>query len=296
MSLDGRFLTGIAVAIVVSLAVAWTIHKRPAAGATPPPRFTGPLAARTPETEAVFAAVAGAGLDATRVRAFHDPSTKVLEFDVDAKRAVEWRDRLEPGLVSHGWYPVVVRDEHGLLEDNATRDAAGARKPADVVAAAARIDVERWLGDRQADEETYGALELGEWGREAPAKGFTIPFDVLTKKPAPDVRIAFVPTPRGWEVPAWFRLGGWNECPPAEVHVAVLHRWFDRYGARLVCLAGDTIEMRVERSPTDRAGAEALAREQFVYTGGDLVFQGTGTLRALAGTLIRAETWFFWWD
>ena len=105
-----------------------------------------------------------------------------------------------------------------------------------------------------------------------------------------------MPTPRPWEVLAYLHYGGWNECPGPAAQVAVQRGWYERYGAELVCVSGDTVELRVARPPTTRDAALALAREQFLYSGGDLVFQGYETLRGLAGSLVGAETWYFWWD
>ena len=87
-----------------------------------------------------------------------------------------------------------------------------------------------------------------------------------------------------------------NECPAPEEHVAVHRYWFETYGAEIVLLSDDIVEMRVARPPTTRQAAEALAYEQFVYSGGDLVFQGTQTLLALASTLLAGRYWYFWWD
>ncbi|WP_197277545.1 DUF4253 domain-containing protein [Bacillus sp. FJAT-27245] len=38
-----------------------------------------------------------------------------------------------------------------------------------------------------------------------------------------------------------------------------------------------------------------LAWEQFGFCS-DIVWQGVGTVNALAGTLINSSTWYFWWD
>ena len=79
------------------------------------------------------------------------------------------------------------------------------------------------------------------------------------------------------------------------MHVAVHRKWREEYGAQIVGISGDTINMRVSRRPATREEALALAREQFLYCS-DLVLQGTETLEVLAASLMESDWWYFWWD
>lgn len=72
-------------------------------------------------------------------------------------------------------------------------------------------------------------------------------------------------------------------------------RWNDLYGAEVIGMLPDLIEMYVPRPPIDRAQALQLSWEQFVYCR-DIVYQGTQTLAALAALLLQGPAWFFWWD
>lgn len=81
---------------------------------------------------------------------------------------------------------------------------------------------------------------------------------------------------------------------PAD-HVAVLKRWHDLYGAELVGLGLDTIELRVPRPPAGQAAALTAAEEQYWYCP-DVVDQGVQTLDALAVIQVPSRRWFFWWD
>ena len=74
-----------------------------------------------------------------------------------------------------------------------------------------------------------------------------------------------------------------------------MRSWFERYGAELVGIDGDTLNLRVQRRPTGRDEALALAREQYHYCP-DLVDQGVGTISALASELMASDWWFLWWD
>jgi hypothetical protein len=89
--------------------------------------------------------------------------------------------------------------------------------------------------------------------------------------------------------------GGWNACPAPEYHVAALPSWHERYGAELVAIGGDVIELRVSRRPAGRIEALTLAREMYLYDE-DIVSQGTETFAMLAATLMASDWWFFRWD
>lgn len=120
-------------------------------------------------------------------------------------------------------------------------------------------------------------------------------YDILTRKPLDRVFIALVPTSDGTEVPAYFRWGNWNGCPAPQFHVAALRSWRDRYGAELVSLGADVMDIRVARRPETPDAAMALAREHYEYCN-DIVDQGTGTISELAAMLMDTDWWYFWWD
>lgn len=222
------------------------------------------------------------------------PDKTIWRFDVDASEAIATWERVRALTNDLGYYPVVCRDEHGTL---AELPELNLDRPADTIRAAEGVRPDEWFAARaESDEEYYGAVTEGEWEDTEPQSGWTVPFDVLTGKPLDGVFIALVPTTRPWEVLAHLRYGDWNECPPTVAHVAIHRDWHARFGAEVVCVSGAVVEMRVSRPPTDRAAAHALAREQFLYTGGDLVYQGYADLRPLASALIGARYWYFWWD
>jgi hypothetical protein len=113
--------------------------------------------------------------------------------------------------------------------------------------------------------------------------------------------LAELPTPRGWEAPAFFDFGGWNSCPPPAQHVGRLHQWHDRFGAEVVAILRDQIELRINRPPVDRDTCLRLAYEQYEYCP-DLLDQGAGhglydaSLAELGRLLWGRRQWVFWWD
>jgi hypothetical protein len=109
------------------------------------------------------------------------------------------------------------------------------------------------------------------------------------------VHIALIPTDDPTAIPAYRRWGNWNERPPPAYHVAALRAWRDRYGAELVGLAADTMNLRVSRKPATREEALQLAREQYFYCN-DIIDQGMRSYRNLAAGLMASDWRFFWWD
>lgn len=100
----------------------------------------------------------------------------------------------------------------------------------------------------------------------------------------------------GWEIP---ELIGWegalNYAVFGAEHAAVLKTWHDRYGAELMALTFDTIELRVPNPPTDPREVASVALEQVAYCP-DAVFQGAESITALAEQQVYSDTWSFWWD
>lgn len=137
---------------------------------------------------------------------------------------------------------------------------------------------------------------LGEWpAATSGSPGLSAAYDILTRQPLPKVYIVLVPTDDPSTVPAYLRWGDWNECPAPEYHVAALRHWRDHYGAELIGVGKDVLNIRVARKPVTRSEAIELARVQYAYCN-DIVDQGTESLSALAAELMAHDWWFFWWD
>jgi hypothetical protein len=141
--------------------------------------------------------------------------------------------------------------------------------------------------------------KLGEWPKDEDSAGDASPgLSVVADYKGnflPKTYIALLPTNDWTTIPAYLHFGGWNACPTAEYHVAAMRRWRDQYGAELVGLASDTLNLTVQHRPKTREEALALAREQYAYCN-DIIDQGTQTYSVLAAALIASDWWFFWWD
>lgn len=138
-------------------------------------------------------------------------------------------------------------------------------------------------------------VALGEWPAERPEPvGFSAALDPRSQTPMPRVYIVLIPTDDPTTVPAHLHWGNFNGCLPAPYHVAALRNWRDRYGAELVALGSDTLELRVARKPATREEALELARIHSAYC--SEFAQGGETLSGVAAGLMVQEWWSFWWD
>jgi hypothetical protein len=190
-------------------------------------------------------------------------------------------------------------------EDEAARaslEAMFEKNPNPPLPAVLAIDASGTKRTLSAEEARQSVLveprepKLGDWPTVPEASpGLTVVTDIRTGAFLPKARIALIPTADWTEIPAYLRWGAWNECQAPEQHVAAMRAWRDRYGAELVGLSFDTLNLTVRHPPPDRDHALALAREQYVYCG-DIIDQGLETYSALAAALMANDWWYFWWD
>jgi hypothetical protein len=107
----------------------------------------------------------------------------------------------------------------------------------------------------------------------------------------------FVPTASCFEVPAHLLFGGFNSCPPPEVHIAMLRSMQTRYEARLLLMDSGTIEIVVSHRPANREEALCLAKDFTTYAES---FEGTAYNKQseahIAAYLLASDYWAFWWD
>jgi hypothetical protein len=157
------------------------------------------------------------------------------------------------------------------------------------------IDPLEWFDKRQAQDPEYYDLTEGVWQDLSPATHIFAHLNVLTGEPKAEIYIALVPVEKSWMIPAFLKTGGWNDCPTAAEHTAILKYWDELYGISVASITSDVIELEVQRPPVTKEQALQLAEQQFIYCP-DIVYQGTESIAALASTLLNGRVWFFWWD
>ncbi len=176
--------------------------------------------------------------------------------------------------------------------------------PDEMIEQTPKFDLDRWFSqqreylalDNDYESESDWEEVAGDWPTVLPPHHqFTMTSDILSGKTLHAVVGFRIATDASWKVMAHLPYGGWNECPSSEIHCALWRRWEEKYGAKIISIAPDTIEAYVQRPPTTKEAAMELAWEQFLYCS-DIVHQGTETTSALAASLLNSRAWFFWWD
>ncbi|MFJ5718205.1 DUF4253 domain-containing protein [Neobacillus sp. NPDC093127] len=196
-----------------------------------------------------------------------------------------------------GYTPLIIIPSEMMLEIvNTEEDKEYSNDNREtIIAKAEDIDVKELLKRLlvevlpMEDEEDYDIT--GEFSAEEQANFFLSIVDAINEK----LILAKIPTDKPWEVAAWVPMGGFNECPLPEEQVAVFKYWYEKYGATPALITPDVWELFVGNPPKTQEESELLAWEQFGFCA-DIVWQGVGTVNALAGTLINSSVWYFWWD
>jgi hypothetical protein len=133
------------------------------------------------------------------------------------------------------------------------------------------------------------------------------PFGAPGHPRASRVRIALVPTLRSWEAPWWLNWGNAPPLPRADVSAELHARWCAAYGAELVSLGPQHLELRVATPVASRDSALQLAAEQLEYCpgltlAGQAPFRGllwatpTAFVEARASELMTSTQWLFSWS
>ena len=227
------------------------------------------------------------------------PYTETYSFDVveiSGQDALPTLELLKIEGSQNGFFPVLLGapDEASWLLDHDT-GVTNRRPPEETIAASSRIALPVWFTKKnQADAESSSDEDLiGEWpSKNAGSDGLSGHLDLLSRRPKAKVLIAKIRATNSWEIPAYLGVGNWNS---PEENVAIAKYWFEKHGATIVTVTGDTLEFVVTKPPTNREEAMTLAWEQFAYCN-DIVTQGVGTVSDLAATLLNSSTWYFWWD
>jgi hypothetical protein len=191
-------------------------------------------------------------------------------------------------------YPVILGDQHEyerLMEN--FEDSSDSFES--IIQAAELIDPKKWFVEQASKDEDLYQVDIGDWPLDPEVMELSAHLDTLSRKPKSEVLIGLLPVKESWEVPAFLKLGGWNDCPFAQEHAAIYRYWASKWGAKVTCVTDDVVEFTVTKQPETREDALQLAREQFIFCT-DLVFQGTQTLSNLAAALKVSKTWYFWWD
>jgi uncharacterized protein DUF4253 len=109
-------------------------------------------------------------------------------------------------------------------------------------------------------------------------------------------RLGLVPVQRPADVPAVLGWAGMiKSTDQVEAISAVLRSWEDRFGASLIVLGSDELELSVAAPPRNQGRALMLAAEHRSFSVRSFSGQ-PGNLREYAGGLLHRRHWRFSWD
>jgi hypothetical protein len=218
-----------------------------------------------------------------------------MGFPSEGDAALAWWRRLRAVHEPTGFWPVLVPSVEEAVDASGKVEAG----PGERLARAVEMDGAEVLNPQGATFESLDDQRrqdmLEKWP-EAPGRidGFGLPY-LRNGQPAP-VLVALVAAESGWQVPTLLDYGYWNDCPEPAVHGAVLRRWYHRYGAELVCMTANSLELAVTRPPRTRLEALAFAWEYPRYCLDGMDLYDADDVPDLAACLIDAEVVRLWWD
>ena len=238
--------------------------------------------------------LAGVGLEGSGVGVGGGPP--VAWRSIRAISADDW-ERLAAAFPQTGLWPVLLEPLGSDKTRDALTDAKAPPTPPALDAVTPDAVLAAWWEAEVAGDEDGPRLEgLEPFGETFPglAPASSAPLGRLDVVGIQAARVALVPVARpadvvaaiAWSGPASHEGDAWKLT-------VVLRSWEDRFGVVPVVLGADTLELAVRR-PVTALDAVAVAAEFFAFCP-DAVWQGAGSLQALAAGLVNARRWPFWW-
>ena len=99
---------------------------------------------------------------------------------------------------------------------------------------------------------------------------------------------------RRWHLPALLDFGHRGASPAPSVHVGLLRWWEDEWGAQLVSITPDALDVSVRRKPATLRAAMELAQIHHDYCPG-VLHESCPNLMVLARALMQQDIWSFRW-
>ena len=236
----------------------------------------------------------------------------IYGIEIEARGNIEAWQKLVKVLPEIGYYPafaavnkVIHIDENTFAIESQISVSSDEPQeslylsdpsPDEIIQKAIEYDEDRFhetissdLSNREkmiAEGDYYGDVEIPENNRDPDVPSIELQEQNL---------IAFYPTPYSWQVPAFWSYGAIDCVPDHEEVLVTLKRWEERYGARIIFFAFKYMELMVEKQPQSNEEALHLAFEQSEFCV-DLYQMQFTTPEELAGYLLEAIRWEFWWD
>lgn len=208
--------------------------------------------------------------------------------------------RLQYVFPQTGLWPVVLQSLESNPDDGRPwRD--GEFDPAEVTPPG-RIDIRRTVARWWQDNLDESARDFGVsrvLGTSPPPLGTP---NQITAYPVDGVvgglpgRVGLVPVTRPADVPAHIGWLGATNYFDAGYVTAMLRSWEDRYGAVLVRIGFDYLEVAVRRPPYTEAAARPVVAEQFAFCPDQILQGDEDTVEEYVDSVVGQHEWYCWWD
>lgn len=221
-------------------------------------------------------------------------------FTVSAEEALAWWRRLFSTCPS-GYRPLVVDPSTApeLVEprpDSRTFDENLALSAQLDGAALLEADIQKLLARPRTADTRRLRRELKGRGRWPDQPSRHRQDDLPAYRWESSLRtVLLMPVDASWQIPCLLDFGAWNAYPSPAVHSAILRHWHERYGADLLAMSFDTVDIAITRPPTTRPEARRAALEFEMYNEGAYDEYGS-SLNDVAAGLLGADVWLAWWD
>ncbi len=165
-----------------------------------------------------------------------------------------------------------------------------------------------WDGLCQTDNDlgpAYDPESLAPFGQTCPdpasAGNLLADPDILANQLAPrfvdeDTRLVLVPVQRGADaLTALGWSGATNHVSRTAGLSAIVRSWEERFGARVLRLGPDRLDISVAAPPLASEHAARVAAEHWAFCP-DRVLQESGSISAYANEIRTRRSWSFWWE
>ncbi len=228
----------------------------------------------------------------------------------DVGKIIDWyKKNLKKGK-KEGYTPLIIIPSEVLseqvsmfLEDNDSEIEDSKKLISEYIEKSKKIDYKEYLN--RSIEDIYDDEEYIDDIKRSLNKPFE-EFEVINSfssyynyetEETYDLILAKIPTLNPYELACYIPMGGFNDCPNPEVQTAVFKYWYEKYQAYPAVVNYNTWELFTEIKPNTKEEALKLACEHFIFCT-DRVSQYSENydIGKLAGTLLKSDIWYFWWD
>ena len=229
-----------------------------------------------------------------KIRKFLD-GCRITVIDSNTQDAMKvWQDAYTRDK-GNGYYPVILEiDDYYcdfLDEDSEISDDSSFRKWRHNALCCQPPDGKQILSERL--KEIKADYDEEEWKEEVVGDDAEYEAENELQIGSDKLWLVEVPVEHPWQVFAYIPMGGWDECPKPEEHMAIAKYWQEQYDAKVIHISGSLVEYELPHPV--KGDNLKLAEEQYSYCS-DFIEENYETLKTLENILSEATLWYFRWD